>query len=250
MDLADKVMAKKELAGLPKTLVLQAIATYLKRHSLAEPFSAKEEKVIIKAIRAELRNLVGRFRSSQHKRERLLGEKEYDKLLATHSSTKERQKHYQTLVKLLDRHKPTSILDLACGINPVAISDAFPNASYTAVDINGDDLVIVQKFFKQRGIAGKTIQQDIRTKHSFAKHDVVLLMKVLDILETKTHTIAESIMQSLECNVAIVSFATKTLSGKPMRIPRRGWFEKILRDLNLKYKTEMIPGEIFYCVQY
>lgn len=250
-DLIKKIKEKKELSGLPNSLVEQTLSEYLNKHNISLPQSEKNQKPIIKEVRAKLREYVGRFQktSSTTKRKKLLANKSIQDLLKTHSSTKERLNEYNTLFNLIKKQNPKSILDLACGINPIALAQEFPEITYTAIDINSVDLQTVQSYFKSHKVHGTTKQADIRTLKTFPETDLTLLLKILDIIETRGHKIAERIITSIKSETIIVSFATRTLSGKPMRVPRRNWFENILQQNNLTFKTKQISNEIFYVIE-
>jgi len=251
--LTAKIKQKKELSDLSEDLVKESLENYLKKHKIKIPKSPKQQKIIIKAVRAELRNYVGRFqttRISYDKKLALLKQKKINDLLKTHSSTKERLDDYPKLIKLIKikKLKPNSILDLGCGLNPIAISSYFPNAKYYAYDIKEDELKLIKLFFAKNKIDGFTKLKDIRKSADFPKTDLTLVLKTLDIIETKGHTLAKRIMTKLNSKNIIVSFSTTTLSGKPMNSPRRKWFENLLDDLEYKYKIVKMRNEVFYVV--
>jgi len=63
--------------------------------------------------------------------------------------------------------------------------------------------------------------------------DLCLIFKVLDIIEKKTHKNAEKILKAINAKRMIISFSTRTLSGKPMEYPRRLWAEKLFCEAQL-----------------
>ena len=69
--LIKKIKQKKELSGLTESLVLDALNSYMQKNHLAlTNLKPTAEKIIIKDVRAELRNLTGRFQKSLKKRHR------------------------------------------------------------------------------------------------------------------------------------------------------------------------------------
>ncbi|MEK6952006.1 MAG: hypothetical protein AABX29_03250, partial [Nanoarchaeota archaeon] len=49
-------------------------------------------------------------------------------------------------------------------------------------------------------------------------------------------------------NFIVASFATKTLTKKSMKLPRRTGFEKMLLRNNLKFKSFSTNNEVFYVI--
>lgn len=189
---------------------------------------------IVKKVRAELRLVSGRFEST-------------DQDLSSHSSTRERSNFYHHIKKFISKLKAKSILDLGCGLNPIAL--AKKNVTYYACDINQKNIEFVNNFFKENDLSGKAFYYDLRKiDSSLPQADLCLLFKVLDVIETKGHKLAEKIILSLNCKYLLISFSTKTLSGRPMNHPQRGWIEKLLERLNYKFQIIKSKNEIFYLV--
>ena len=247
--LIKEIKKKKELSDIPDSLVSEVLSRYLNKNKIPSKLSAKEQKVVVKEIRAELRNYVGRFqvKSSSKKRIKLLEENKIKELLKTHSSTKERIKDYDVLNSLIQKANPKSILDLGCGLNPIAI--AKPGIYYHAMDIKEEELNLIKKFFKSHKVIGKTYLSDIRSRGGFPSTELTLILKVLDIIDTKGHANATNLMKKIKSQYIIASFSTHTLSGKPMRFPQRKWFEELLEKLNFSYQTTKTKNELFYFIE-
>jgi len=239
-----KIKQKKELAGVADSVVKEILANYVKKYkiSLADT-SPSQIKILVKEIRAILRNYTGQFQKSMKDRGRLLSSPV--ELLKTHSSTSERKEFYPKLRSKIQKLNPNSILDVGCGLNPIAL--ASPGVKYFASDIREDELKIIKDFFKLNKIDGETFVQDLRKENlKLPKSDLCLLFKVLDTIE-KNH--AERILESIDCKWVLVSFSTKKLSGKKMTSPKRKWFEKILERLSLGFEEFESDNEIFYLIK-
>ena len=249
-ELINEIRKKKELSDISKEIVEDVLKKYLEKNNLRIPENKKQKKVIIKEVRAELRKYVGRFqiKFSKKKRLELLRENNLESLLKTHSSTKERleSESYKILISNIREISPDSILDLACGINPLKIASEFLKAKYYASDIKEDELNLLKEFFKRRKILGEVFVADIRKKREYPKTDICLILKILDIIEKKGHKKTKDLIENLSCKNLIISFSTRTLSGKKMRFPERKWLEYILKELNYKFKVEKSSNEIFY----
>ncbi len=243
--LINKVKQKKELSGISDKVVLNVIEKQLKKYP--SPLSNSSIKKIIKETRAQLRQYSGRFKSSLKDQISLLQLNKIDSLLNTHSSTKERIDFYPKLKEIIKELKIKSILDLGSGINPIALAEK--GVFYHASDINENDLKIVNGFFEKSGIAGKAFVQDLTKDFSYPSADLTLIFKVFDVIEKKGHKLAEKIISSLNSKNIIVSFPTKTLSGKPMNHPQRGWIERMLSRLGHSFKTFSSKNEIFYLIE-
>lgn len=243
-----KIKEKKELSDLPDSLIEDTLKNYFKKYNLSMPSTKKSQKILIKEIRSELRKYTGRFQVSSKKRTELLKENKVRELLKTHTSTKERLPYYSKLISLIKKYDPKSILDLGCGLNPIAVAKKFPTAKYYAYDIKESELKLISHFFRENKIPGKTKVIDIRKLTKLPKTDLTLILKTLDIIETKGHPHATNIMKNLNSKNIIVSFSTKTLSGKPMNSPRRQWFENLLHSQRLEFKIFRIPNEVFYII--
>ena len=242
-----EIKEKKELSDIPDDLVISALNEYLRKHRIEIPIDKKPRKALIKIIRAELRRYAGQYSiSSKSKKDNLLVKGNFNELLKHHISTKERINDYEILKEIISRINPQSILDLGCGLNPLAI--ASKGVSYHAYDIKKEDLDIVSTFFSANDINGDTHNIDIRKIKNFPGVDLCLIMKVLDIIGQNKTELAHKFLTEIRTKYFIISFATKTISGKKMNRPYRRWFENLLKELNYQYKIIRTNQEIFYII--
>lgn len=260
--IVQKIKEKPELSGLSEKLVISEIESYEKKNNLSiTSLGKKDLKIAITSIRKGLRNLSGQFQKSIKSRTSLIsGDLSKDKvleLLRTHSSTYERLSFYPILSKKFFDLNINSILDLGCGLNPIALSEYIfknnsnKNLKYYASDIKEDELSLISKYFKKKKIKGETFFYDLRKFDSsqLPKVDICILFKVLDIIEKGTHKLATKIIKELNSRYILVSFATKKLSGKSMSHPKRKWFESLLLSNSLEYETFSAENEFFYLIK-
>lgn len=250
MNLIQKIKQKKEFKNLSDKVIKKSLYEYLKKNALdLRNLNEKDEKIIIKEIRAELRYYSGQFQKSSKNRLKIIENNSLDLLLKTHSSTSERIDFYPKLISIINSLNVKSILDLGCGLNPLALASR--DITYLAVDIKEDELFIIKEFFKKNKINGETLIYDLRdfAHKDFIPVDLTILFKVLDILEKKSHKLANKIVNTISSKYILVSFATKKLSGKNMNFPQRPWFLSILRKNKLKYKSFANKNEIFYLIE-
>lgn len=247
-ELIHKIKQKKELAGLSEELVSEIALKYIKKHNLnLNNLSKHNQKPIIKETRAQLRELVGRFEKHTKKRPLFLEKNQINELLKTHTSTSERLANYDEIKAIIASLNVSSILDLGCGLNPIAL--ASPNVYYYALDINKNELDLIKLFFQKNNIKGETILHDLRKAKELPKADICLAFKVLDLLDKKGHRTAENLINSVNCKYLLISFPTITISGKPMSTPRRFWLENLLIRLSFRFKKFKIGNEIFYLAE-
>ena len=270
VELVKKIKAKKELGVVDQDIVLREIKRYLGRNSKVIDLLLKEKRVakqaIQKNVRAELHRLYGNYSEDytirKKKFKKFILEPTKEKILEilqTHRSTAERISIYEKLYLELFNitTNPSSILDLGCGMNP--LSFVFMNLEsvrYHAADISKPDLELIQSFFDSNDLIDGTTEMinlfDIKSKKIFEdmdKFDVCFLFKVLEIVEqSKSHKISENIIRQVPAKRVIVSFPKKTISGRPMRHPRRGWIERMLQRLCLRYDIISFENEVFYVI--
>lgn len=220
--LIEKIKSKKELAGLPDSFVSSFIPK-----NIPEKISERQLNLVVKEIRAKLRKYVGQYT-----------------LKNSHRSIAERDSNYNELKNIIESLYPKSILDVGCGLNPLKIAEK--KYTYYACDIDGKSIQRVNDFLKEEGIDGKAWVEDIRTATSFPIADICLLLKVVDLLDKRGHKNAEILIKKIPSSNFIISFPTKTLSGKPMNHPQRGWIERLLTRLGFTYTSLITNNEIFY----
>ena len=263
------IKKKRELNTIEDKFVSEKIVKYLNSNSKLKKFLIKHEpktlsrsekyKKIIKIIRAELRKVYGVYTTKETKlRNECLKNKDYDTILKSHLSTKERLGIYLTLYKKIWNitGKPKSILDLACGMNPFSFKYMeLKKVKYFAIELSNEDCEFINQFFKQENINGKAKAMDllkIKEKNIFEKFpqfDVAFLFKFLDTTIIKSQKIAELFIKSIPAKWIIVSFSTKTIGQRKMKKTERNWILKMCEKLGYEVKVLKFENEIFYVIK-
>ena len=234
-DIINKIKQKKELQGVSNEYVLKLLDKYTKS-PLA---NSKQEKQIIKLVREELRIAAGQYIPSE------LHNHDVSELVKLHKSTQERLPYYNTLKEIIKKINPKSIIDLGCGLNPLVLAEQ--GIEYYACDIRQDIIDIINNHFNKNKIKGKAFYQDVTDiQIPLPKVDLCLMLKLVDLIDRKNHKPTEELLNKIQAKNIIISFSTKTLSGKPMRHPQRGWIEQLSRRLGFKFNIVTIPNEIYY----
>lgn len=231
------IKQKKELAGVADSYVREALDRYLAQHPITFPLEPKDAKLIIKAVRAQLRRATGMFKRTHAEG---IG-------ASAHQSSRERASSYIMLKGIIARLKPASILDLGCGLNPLAV--ASPSVPYYAYDINENDIAQVRTYLSNIRNPGFARVADVQKEINFPHAALCLMLKLVDLLDTHGHKNAERLMDKVSCNYLIVSFSTKTLSGKLMRHPQRGWIERLAQRKGCTFSKYAAENELFYLIE-
>ncbi|TKJ17606.1 hypothetical protein CEE44_03670 [Candidatus Woesearchaeota archaeon B3_Woes] len=267
-NLVGSVKKNKKYGFISKELIREEILRYFRINPKSVRFLDHEKsdkfKGIVKSIRAKLHLVYGSFQTkSKDKRKAFLKEikgkddyKTHDKILSGSVSSSERLKDYKKLYKDIFKitGNPKKILDLGCGLNPVSYPYmGLDELSYSAYDIDREDCDFLNKYFilmKQYSkLKGKVYVGNLKNSfRKLPKADVCFMFKFLDPLEEKGHKLSEEIIKSLDCKYIIVSFSTKTISGRRMRYPYRGWIEKMLNRINLEFDRFNLENEVFYII--
>lgn len=287
LQLLKDIKKKKELQNLSEDFIREQLSQFLQQDRKAATFLADtysrrsvRYKSIIKQLRARLRKWYGLYRRSEDSQrlhelvemlvERKGGRKVIDQalirtILATNSSTRERLPCYEELYEQLFKitGRPRSIIDLGCGINPFSIPllpAPWPGQklTYQAFDLNEDEIALLQEFFEHLHSLDRNFKGSAKVLDAlhFAalldlkKVDICFLFKMTDVLDRgKGHTATEAVIHSVPARWVVVSFPTKTMSGKRMTAPKRNWMDWLCRRRGYQYTLLEFKNELFYVVK-
>ncbi len=275
--LIDVILQKKELRTLDPAFVASTLEDYFRKNPaflkelLAKPFNEKSAvtKLIVKDIRAQLRRVYGLFRTqgtvTRADIDTFYQNKQTDKalrvLLSLHHSTRERLGFYQEMYQQIFRAtgEPTSIIDLGCGLNPLSLPlMGLSEVKYYALDISKQEIAVLDYFFSRikrdyQAIRANASLLDISNVEGVRRlpaSDVCFMFKVTDHLDKgRGHKMTEEVLKAVPAKFVVISFATKTMSGKEMTAPRRGWVEYLCKRLGYSFEVLNFDGEIVYIIK-
>ncbi len=271
--LVEDIKKKKELRNINAEYVQKQLLAVLAQNrslasSLAKAFNRKSfaYKQAVKKARANLRKVYGLFRTEKAATEELLTKLNLKKdrmelikkLLAAHSSTKERLPIYRRLYKDIFAlaGRPKSIIDLGCGLNPFSYPYMnLTHLTYYAYDLNEEEISSLNYYFKILHKENKLFLGEAKVVNLFSAEqlkpaDICFLFKMTDILDQgKGHKATESVIRKVPVKVVVVSFPTRTMSGKRMNYPRRKWMELMCGRLNYTFKIIEFSNELFYVIK-
>jgi 16S rRNA (guanine(1405)-N(7))-methyltransferase len=139
-------------------------------------------------------------------------------VLALHSSTCERlpilDRFYPALWSVAGR--PGTVLDLGCGLNPLAWPwmDLAPGTEYVALDIDCQRIAFVNRFLALAGLAPLALCQDLLAQPPAGRADVALLLKLSPSLERQEEGATLRLLAGVRAPTAVVSFAVASLTGR------------------------------------
>lgn len=180
----------------------------------------KNNKIVIKEVKNKLHQIHGIFleKDANGKVLHLLEEDRYDEILKLHMSTLERLAFYSEFYEKIFTVTglPTTILDLACGYNPFALKymNLGENFKYYAYDINEDTNELINLFFKKNNYNGVSKTIDLAVNIPLDVVDIAFILKFLPLVEQQNKKFSRKLLLSLSAKYIVVSFPTKTVSGK------------------------------------
>lgn len=139
-------------------------------------------------------------------------------LMQSHASTAERLPildHFFTTC-LAPIAPISSILDLACGLNPLALPwmPVATNLQYHACDIYLDMLGLIDSFFKHFTISGAAKPCDLVRHVPPKQAQVAFLLKSIPCLEQMDKRIATALLTAVQTEHILVSFPIHSLGGR------------------------------------
>ena len=171
-----------------------------------------------------------------------------------HASTRERlpilESFYATTLASLEPVR--SVLDLACGLNPLALPwmPLAPDARYYACDIYADMIAFLNGFFAQTGVHGQARICDLAAGAPDEQVDLALVLKALPPLDQQAKHAGRDLLRALNARHILVSFPAHSLGGRGKRMAEN--YEQRFRALadaeGWSIKRFMFPTELAFLV--
>ena len=172
-------------------------------------------------------------------------------ILSQHASTAERlpllPQFYATILAGLPRIQ--SIIDLACGLHPVALPwMALPaDVEYFAFDIYQDMVQFLNQFLALVGVNGQAEARDIIRDCPTQPADVAFMLKAIPCLEQIDKAAGAHLLDTIQARHLVVSFPVHTLGGrhKGMTTTYEARFRQLTADRGwtikrIEFKTELV----------
>lgn len=136
--------------------------------------------------------------------------------MAAHASAAERAPGLEAIGALVADLRPRSVVDLGCGIGPLALPwyGLARDARYLAVDVDGGALATVGAFLELVAQPHEVREQDLVADPRTPTADLALLLKLVTTLDRQDQAAAERLIRGLRVERAIVSFPARSLGGR------------------------------------
>jgi 16S rRNA (guanine(1405)-N(7))-methyltransferase len=171
-----------------------------------------------------------------------------------HASTRERlgilDRYYDTV--LGDLAPIRSVLDIACGLHPLAIPwmPLAENATYRAYDIYGDLVAFLHDVMALVPVDGRAEMRDVIAPWEPVPEpaDVAFLLKTLPCLEQVDRDAGLRLLETLPARHLVVSFPVHTLGGrrKGMGASYESRFRELVAPLPVAVTRFEFPTELVF----
>ena len=178
-----------------------------------------------------------------------------ERMLSRHASTRERLPLAD--MDALSEHilatagRPRSVLDLACGINPIYLGAR--GVEVLGVDISGAAVDAVNRFGEVCALPVSAVCADLLCPGAIPRRrfDLALLFKVLPLLERQRTGAATDVMNGIDAARIAVSFPTRTMSGRNVGMAAQysAWMEAHLPEGRAVAGRFETGNELFYILQ-
>ena len=176
-------------------------------------------------------------------------------IMRRHLSTRERLPIIDTFfnITLADSPPIDSIIDIACGLNPLAWPwMPFTNdVQYAAYDIFVDGMQFIADFMKIAGINGRAEVRDVLHHPPTEQVDLALILKTLPCLEHLGKSAVFSLLDALQARSLLISYPVASLGGrrKGMVSNYDSHFKEIASRYRWSYTRFEFSTELAFFVQ-
>ena len=146
-----------------------------------------------------------------------------------------------------------SILDIACGFNPLAIPwmPLAPDFTYQALDIYTPMIVFLNAFFSKFKINGRAEVIDVLEHLPQQPVHLAMLLKTIPCLEQIDKQAGRRLLENISAENLLVSFPAHSLGGRPKGMVQN--YEAHFRELTARQPWKItrfeFPGELVFLVQ-
>jgi 16S rRNA (guanine(1405)-N(7))-methyltransferase len=177
------------------------------------------------------------------------------RVMRHHASTRERLPildafYAQTLAGLGPLH---SVLDVACGLNPLAIPwmPLAPGAAYYAYDIYEDLMAFLGEFVSMCHLQGEAKACSVLSGSPLARRvQLALLLKAVSCLEQVDKTAGMNLLEQIDAEHVLISFPVHSLGGrsKGMLANYEARFMALIASRNWRWQRFEFGTELAFLV--
>jgi 16S rRNA (guanine(1405)-N(7))-methyltransferase len=147
---------------------------------------------------------------------------------------------------------PHSLIDLACGLNPLTYfwMDLPVDTTYQSFDIDEDQIIFLNAVFKMFAVKNVHANVGDCLIDAIGYADIIFMLKLLPCLEHQKKGSGIELIKKLDCKYVVVSFPVKSLSGKKAGMAEfyRNDFKKILEKEKFEFKEVLFYSELVFIV--
>jgi 16S rRNA (guanine(1405)-N(7))-methyltransferase len=176
-------------------------------------------------------------------------------VMASHVSTRERLPILNDFYETLFSELPpiNSVLDVACGLNPLAIPWMALQAGtrYYACDMYSDMVAFVQAFMDMLPVEGWAKVCDVSAAPPAQPVDLALALKAIPCLEQIDRQAGERLLDSLDAKYMVISFPAKSIGGreKGMMENYEARFEELIAGRSWRIQRFEFETELAFLVE-
>lgn len=175
-------------------------------------------------------------------------------IMRHHSSTRERLPILEQFyaATLNDLSPVNSVIDVACGLNPLAIPwmPLAEDASYYACDIYHDMIDFLNAFMELLPLQGRAESRDVIHDPPTNKANVAFILKSIPCIEQVDPSATLNLIERINANHLLISFPVRSLGGreKGMLASYQARFDKMAQDKSWMVKRFEFASELVFCV--
>lgn len=174
------------------------------------------------------------------------------RMLRLHASTAERlpflESFYTTCLASIS--PVNSVLDLACGLNPLALPwmPIEEDCIYLACDVLKPMIDFLNEFFKSIAMNGQAFPCDLTGCLPSQSVQLAFLLKTLPLLDQIDKTLGRRLLEGIQAEHILVSYPAKSLGGRSKGMPANysAAFYHTIEGLNFKVEAFTFPTEIAF----
>jgi 16S rRNA (guanine(1405)-N(7))-methyltransferase len=175
--------------------------------------------------------------------------------MALHASTRERLPHLSAFYRDIFSRvpSPATILDLACGLNPLAVPwmELPGPVTYLASDIDTRLVGFIAGALSALGVRNRAEVLDLTDQPVAESADLTLLLKTVPCLERQRAGAGWDLIGAVDSPYVVVTFPTRSLGRRP-----KGMFQTYSAAFESRAEREAwqveqaeIPGELIYVIR-
>lgn len=176
------------------------------------------------------------------------------RIMAAHDSTRERlpilDSFYRRIFDITG--PPESILDLACGLDPLALPwmDAPGLDAFYAYDIHEPRIAFLNDYFDLCGLPRLAKVQDVAYHPPQETADVALFLKEIPRFERNYEGGTLRLLESLRAHWIVVSFPTISLhGGRSLESRYRDFFHSLIAGTHWPASEVQFDSELVFCIE-